>query len=102
MAVSWTGTRHRVDRRFFADCFNSSAVPSRVLASDDLKAVMITLSGGDGAGAYEVTPIVSDDGSVRRCADDKVPDRRLSPAVARLPAARCGGRRLRAPSPVRR
>lgn len=72
ITVSWNGARHRVDRQFFADCFNSSAVPSRVLASDDLKAVMITLSGGDGAGAYEVTLIVSDDGSVRRFVNDEL------------------------------
>lgn len=66
MDVSWNGTRHKVDKRFFADCFNTSALPSRVLVSDDFQAVMITLSGGDGAGAYNVTWIVSDEGVVRR------------------------------------
>jgi hypothetical protein len=66
MDVSWNGTRHSVEKRFFADCFNTSAIPSRVLVSDDFQAVMITLYGGDGAGAYGVTWIVSDDGVVRR------------------------------------
>ncbi len=64
--VSWNGTRQKVPRRFFADCFNTSAIPSRVLFSDDLRAVMITLSGGDGAGHYEVTFIVAAEGTVTR------------------------------------
>ena len=66
VAVVWNGTRRTIDRRFFADCFNTSAVPARVLVSDDFQAVMITLSGGDGAGHYEVTWTASSDGLVRR------------------------------------
>ena len=64
--VSWNGGRHKVPRRLFVDCFNTSAVPSRVLLADDFRAVMITLSGGDGAGHYEVTFIVSAEGTVTR------------------------------------
>jgi hypothetical protein len=66
IAVVWNGTRRPIDRRFFADCFNTSAIPARVLVSDDFQSVMITLSGGDGAGHYEVTWTASSDGLVRR------------------------------------
>lgn len=64
--VSWNGTRFKMERPLFADCFNTTAVPARVLASDDFQAVMITMTGGDGAGAYRVTWIVSEEGAVRR------------------------------------
>lgn len=66
VAVVWNGTRRSIDKRLFADCFNTSAIPARVLVSDDFQSVMITLSGGDGAGYYEVTWTASSDGLVRR------------------------------------
>ena len=64
--VSWNGTHRRVAKRFVADCFNTTAIPARVLVSDDFGAVLITLHGGDGAGAYGVTWTVSQAGSVTR------------------------------------
>jgi len=64
--VSWSGVRRSVDKRFFADCFNASALPYRVLVSDDFRAVMITTDGGDGGGAYRVTWIVPKEGAVSR------------------------------------
>jgi hypothetical protein len=64
--VSWNGVPRRLAKRFYADCFNTSAAPYRIIVSDDFGAVMITMHGGDGAGAYEVTWTISQDGFVAR------------------------------------
>lgn len=63
--VSWNGTTHRLPKRFYADCFNAPATP-RILVSDGFRSVMISISGGDGAGAYSVTWTVSQTGVVTR------------------------------------
>lgn len=67
--VSWNGTRRKLARRFYADCFNASASP-RVLVSDDFGTVMLTLAGGDGAGAYGVVWTISKAGAVTRFVND--------------------------------
>jgi hypothetical protein len=64
--VSWNGTARRMARRFYSDCFNTSVTPYRIVVSDDFRAIMITMHGGEGAGAYEVTWTVSQEGAVAR------------------------------------
>jgi hypothetical protein len=64
--VSWNGTQRGIAKRFYADCFNTSAIPDRVLVSDDFQTVMVTMYGGDGGGAYGVTWTVSQEGVVHR------------------------------------
>ena len=64
--VSWDGTQRGIAKRFYADCFNTSAIPDRVLVSDDFRTVMVTIYGGDGGGAYGVTWTVSQEGVVER------------------------------------
>ncbi len=64
--VSWNGISHRMAKRFCSDCFNTSATPGRIILSDDFRVVMITMYGGDGAGAYAVAWTVSQEGVVAR------------------------------------
>jgi hypothetical protein len=61
--VGWGGTTVEVPKELFQDCFNGSlSTGVMVKPSDDFASVMIRLSGGDGAGAYEAYLIASRDG----------------------------------------
>ncbi len=66
--VDWGGTTMDLSRELFQDCFNAPLKEGgiRVTPSDDFRAVLIIISGGDGAGAYEAHVVVSRDGFTTR------------------------------------
>jgi len=65
ISVSWNGIRRVVDKSLISDCFNTSGQPG-VLISDDFRAVMITLEGGDGGGTYRIQWVVPKEGEIVR------------------------------------
>jgi hypothetical protein len=64
--VSWNDIRRSVNKALFSDCFNASALPYKVLISEDFKAVMITTFGGDAGSAYGVHWIVPKEADIVR------------------------------------
>jgi hypothetical protein len=68
LRVSWNGTAVPLRPALYADCFNADPAGLRVLPAEDLGAVLISISGGDGAGAYTVYWSVSRDGAAVRFA----------------------------------
>ena len=66
--VDWSGTTTELSKELFQDCFNASLKEggARIVTSDDFRSVLIIISGGDGAGAYEARLIVSREGFTAR------------------------------------
>lgn len=77
--VDWSGRGIRIPRQFFEFVFNPSLVKKTssfddkgsvlVLASETNSAVLITLSGGDGAGAFNACWIIQKNGGISRFGD---------------------------------
>jgi len=69
--VTWDGVNVDVKRDLFQDCFNANLQGMKVVPSQDFGSVLVVLTGGDGAGAYEAYVVVSRDGfSTRFLADE--------------------------------
>jgi hypothetical protein len=64
--IRWGATIAELNKELFQDCFNANMESVNAAASEDFHSVLITISGGDGAGAYEVYVIVSRDGFTTR------------------------------------
>ena len=64
--IGWGATIVELNKELFQDCFNANMESVRAAPSEDFRSVLVTISGGDGAGAYEVYVIVSRDGFATR------------------------------------
>jgi len=51
--IGWGATTMDLSRELFQDCFNASMEGIRVAPSEDFRSVLVMISGGDGAGAYQ-------------------------------------------------
>jgi len=65
--VAWNGTTVELQEDLYKDCLNANLAEGvTVKPSEDFRSVLIVLSGGDGAGAYEAYLVVSRDGFATR------------------------------------
>jgi hypothetical protein len=71
LRVSWDGVTVALRRELFQNCFNANLASIKVAPSEDFGSVMIVLSGGDGAGAYDAYVVVSRNGFATRFLADE-------------------------------
>jgi len=69
LIVTWGDKSIPIKRSLYADCYNADLDADSwfvISASDDGKSLMILMSASDGAGAYTVSWIVTQEGTVTR------------------------------------